>query len=91
MQACGHVIPGEPLFLEIDTLHTIAHAGHYFIRNGIEPFRQGGGGQFFSEDDDRISFAAGDVCDVYHAHVHADVAHIFGFLTLHKAVSMPVA
>ena len=34
---------------------------------------------------------AGDVGDVYHAHIHADVAHVAGLLSVDDAVSVPVA
>ena len=43
-----------------------------------------------AKDFNAISLFTVDACNVYHSYIHTDIANIFGFLSVDKAVTMSI-
>ena len=85
-------IPVSPSALQrVYTAHTGRYACHHLVGDGAEPLGQLGHGQLRAEDLHFVALLAGDIGDVYHAHIHADITHIAGWPAIHDAVSASVA
>jgi len=80
------------LFLEIDAFDAGGDAGEDFVGDGVEPLGQPGDGKVGAEDLDAVALdAVGDVSDVDHGDVHADIADIGGRLAVYETVATTVA
>lgn len=77
--------------MEVDTFDAVGDSGEHFVRDGAEFVGEDGDGQVLSEDFDGVALLAGDVGDVDHSDVHADVAHIVGRLAVDQTVAAAVA
>lgn len=75
----------------VHTLDTVAYRSKDFVGNGVEKVGQAADGQLFAEDFRAVAFVAGYVGNVYHAHIHADVAQIGGLVAVYKAIASAVA
>lgn len=64
------------LFLEINSLHSLAYSGHYLVRDGSDAFCEYSDRQAAAKYLDGISLLAVDVRDVNHCHVHADITYV---------------
>ena len=73
---------GNLTFLHIDVLDTIRNACKHFVGNGSNGIAEYCNGKVIAKDDGMVAYLAVDVGDVYHADIHADVAHIIGSLTV---------
>ena len=79
------------LVLEVNAVDPIADACEHFVGDGVEGGREGGHGQRVAEDLYAVAFAAGNVGDVDHRYIHADVAHVGGRKPVHQAVATTIA
>ena len=77
--------------MEIDPLHTVAHGGEDFVGDAAEAVGERGDGQMVAKDFHAVAFTAGDVRDINHAHVHADVAHIGRAPAIDEAESIAIS
>ena len=62
------------LFPVIHPFYPWRNRGKYLVWDGLQLVRKFADGEFFTEDDDRVSFACVDIGDVDHAGIHADIA-----------------
>ena len=82
----GHLLCG--LVLEIDPFHPIANSSEDFVWDGAERVGQDGDGKVVTEYFHGVTLLAVDASDIDHGHVHADVSHIRGFLSIYEAVAL---
>ena len=79
------------LILEINALYSVADACKYLVRDGVEDIRQYGDGKVVTEYLNAVTLVAVYSRDVYHGHVHTDIAYILCLLPVDKAVAVAVA
>ena len=80
-----------PLFLNEDSLDAGADASEDFVWDGADGIAEDGDREVVAKDGDLVACLAVDTCDIYHAYVHADIAEIRGFLSIHEAIAIAVA
>ena len=79
------------LLLDVDALDAVADTREDFVGDGVEGIAENGDWELVAKDDHLVALFAVDTCDVNHANIHADVADIWGFLSIDQAVAMTVA
>ena len=79
------------LILEINALYSVADACKHLVRDGVEDIRQYGDGKVVTEYLNAVTLVAVYSRDVYHGHVHTDIAYILCLLPVDKAVAVAVA
>ena len=79
------------LVLIIDSLYTVADASKHLIRYCVDSIRQHCNWQFLAKENNLIALFAVDISNVNHRNIHADIAHILGFLAVDKAIAVAVA
>ena len=77
--------------MEIYALHSVRDASKHLVRDSVEGIGKGGDRQMLAKDFHLIAFTTGDISNIDHGHIHTDIAHILGLLTIDKAVAMPIA
>ena len=82
---------GLSLILEINAFYTVADAGEDLIGDGFEHIAEHGNGQVLAKDLYLIALLTGDVGDINQSHVHTDITHILGLLTVDEAVAVAIA
>ena len=87
MQARLHSKNDSNSVLKIYTLHASRHAGEYLVWNRAQHVGQDVHRQVVAEDFHPVSFLTVDVGDVYHAHIHADIADVRSFLPVDQAIA----
>ena len=61
------------LLMKIDTFHPLRNGGHYFVRNGVDPFGNILHGQFGTKNDHLIAFFyLIDIGYIKHGHIHSN-------------------
>ena len=79
------------LVLIIDSLYAVADASKHLIRYCVDSIRQHCNWQFLAKENNLIALFAVDISNVNHRNIHADIAHILGFLAVDKAIAVAVA
>lgn len=79
------------LILEINALYSVADACKHLVRDGVEDIRQYGDGKVVAEYLNAVTLVAVYSRDVYHGHVHTDIAYILCLLSVDKTEGMTVA
>ena len=77
--------------MKINSFHTIGYTCQNFIRNRAQNIRQDCNRQIITEYNDLISFTTINVRYINHANIHADIAYIRSFLSIHQAISIAIS
>ena len=81
----------EQLILEIHALDTVGDTCEHLVGDGAEGVAEYGDGQVLAEDLHLITLGAGDIRHVDHRHIHTDITHVLGLLTIHQTIAVTVA
>ena len=71
----------------VNFLDTRADGSQNFVWNCLQGITQHGDGQMVAKDFHHVTFLTGNARNVYHCHIHTDIANVRSPLTIDKAIA----
>ena len=79
------------LILEINSFDAVANAREHLVRDGFEHIAKHGDGQMLTKNLYLIALLTWDIGDINQRHIHTDITHVLGLLTIDETVAMAIA